>query len=72
MKEIKSEYPIVIVTHNMQQAARVSDMTAFFSVESTGDTNRPTGMLVEYDRTVDMFSHPHDERTLSYVSGRMG
>jgi phosphate transport system ATP-binding protein len=72
MKEIKSEYPIVIVTHNMQQAARVSDMTAFFSVESTGDTTRPTGMLVEYDRTVDMFSHPHDERTLSYVSGRMG
>jgi phosphate transport system ATP-binding protein len=72
MKEIKSEYPIVIVTHNMQQAARVSDMTAFFSVESIGDTNRPTGMLVEYDRTVDMFSHPHDERTLSYVSGRMG
>lgn len=72
MREIKAEYPIVIVTHNMQQAARVSDMTAFFSVESTGDTNRPTGMLVEYDRTVDMFSHPHDERTLSYVSGRMG
>lgn len=72
MKEIKSEYPIVIVTHNMQQAARVSDMTAFFSVETTGDSNRPTGMLVEYDRTVDMFSHPHDERTLSYVSGRMG
>lgn len=72
MKEIKAEYPIVIVTHNMQQAARVSDMTAFFSVESTGDTNRPTGILVEYDRTVDMFSRPHDERTLSYVSGRMG
>ena len=72
MQELKSEYPIVIVTHNMQQAARVSDYTAFFSVE-TGDTSaRPTGVLVEYDRTANMFSKPTDERTLNYVSGRMG
>ena len=72
MEELKSEYPIVIVTHNMQQAARVSDYTAFFSVE-VGDTSaRPTGVLVEYDRTANMFSKPTDERTLNYVSGRMG
>jgi phosphate transport system ATP-binding protein len=72
MAEIKSQYPIVIVTHNMQQASRVSDVTAFFSVESTGDRNRPTGMLVEYDKTINIFTNPTDERTLNYVSGRMG
>ncbi len=72
MQEIKSQYPIVIVTHNMQQASRVSDVTAFFSVETTGDTTRPTGVLVEYDKTINIFSNPTDERTLNYVSGRMG
>ena len=72
MHEIKREYPIVIVTHNMQQASRVSDFTAFFSVETGETSNRPTGVLVEYDRTANMFSNPTDERTLNYVSGRMG
>jgi phosphate transport system ATP-binding protein len=72
MQELKSEYPIVIVTHNMQQAARVSDYTAFFSVEVGDTSSRPTGVLVEYDRTANMFSKPTDERTLNYVSGRMG
>jgi phosphate transport system ATP-binding protein len=72
MQELKTEYPIVIVTHNMQQAARVSDYTAFFSVEAGDTSSRPTGVLVEYDRTANMFSKPTDERTLNYVSGRMG
>ena len=72
MHEIKREYPIVIVTHNMQQASRVSDFTAFFSVEVGETSARPTGVLVEYDRTANMFSNPTDERTLNYVSGRMG
>jgi phosphate transport system ATP-binding protein len=72
MQELKREYPIVIVTHNMQQAARVSDYTAFFSVEAGDTSARPTGVLVEYDRTANMFSKPTDERTLNYVSGRMG
>ena len=72
MHEIKRDYPIVIVTHNMQQASRVSDFTAFFSVEVGETSARPTGVLVEYDRTANMFSNPTDERTLNYVSGRMG
>ena len=72
MHDIKGEYPIVIVTHNMQQAARVSDFTAFFSVESGETSARPTGVLVEYDKTANMFSNPTDQRTLNYVSGRMG
>lgn len=72
MQELKGMYPIVIVTHNMQQAARVSDYTAFFSVETGDVSTRPTGVLVEYDRTGNIFSNPTDERTLNYVSGRMG
>ena len=72
MQSLKSEYPIVIVTHNMQQASRVSDFTAFFSVEQNESSARPTGVLVEYDRTVNIFSNPTDSRTLNYVSGRMG
>ena len=72
MQEIKSEYPIVIVTHNMQQASRVSDFTAFFSVEVGETSSRPTGVLVEYDKTAAIFSNPTDQRTLNYVSGRMG
>ncbi len=72
MQGLKAEYPIVIVTHNMQQAARISDYTAFFSVEAGDESARPTGVLVEHDRTVNIFSHPSDERTLNYVTGRMG
>ena len=72
MHEIKTEYTIVIVTHNMQQAARVSDRTAFFTAELDSDSDRRTGLLVEYDRTDRIFSNPTDERTESYVTGRFG
>jgi phosphate transport system ATP-binding protein len=72
MNEIKSDYTIVIVTHNMQQAARVSDMCAFFTTEVNERSDIRTGMLVEYDRTERMFSNPGDERTENYVTGRFG
>jgi phosphate transport system ATP-binding protein len=72
MHELKSEYTIVIVTHNMQQAARVADMTAFFSVELEDDGARRHGILVEYDRTSKIFTNPVDKRTEDYVTGRFG
>ncbi len=72
MKEIKEGYTIVIVTHNMQQAARVSDRTAFFAVELDDTTEHRTGHLVEYDATERIFSNPTDERTENYVTGRFG
>lgn len=72
MAEIKTEYPIIIVTHNMQQAARVSDRTAFFNTEIGANTTRPTGVLVEYDTTRNIFSNPSDTRTEQYISGRIG
>lgn len=72
MAEIKGQYPIVIVTHNMQQAARVSDRTAFFNTEVDANATRPTGVLVEYDETRKIFSNPSDTRTERYISGRMG
>jgi len=72
MHEIKTEYTIVIVTHNMQQAARVSDRTAFFTAELDSDNDRRTGLLVEYDLTDKIFSNPSDERTENYVTGRFG
>jgi phosphate transport system ATP-binding protein len=70
--ELKREYTIVIVTHNMQQAARVADMTAFFSVEVREDGTRRHGTLVEYDRTTKIFTNPSDRRTEDYVTGRFG
>jgi phosphate transport system ATP-binding protein len=72
MAEIKSEYTIIIVTHNMQQAARVSDMCAFFTTEVNEHSDTRTGVLVEFDRTETMFSTPSDERTENYVTGRFG
>jgi phosphate transport system ATP-binding protein len=72
MQEIKSKYTIVIVTHNMQQATRVSDRTAFFSVLINPESDTRTGVLVEYDRTAKLFQDPHDSRTKAYVTGRMG
>ena len=72
MKEIKADYTIVIVTHNMQQAARVSDRTAFFTTEVNPDSDRRTGQLVEFDRTATIFSKPADTRTEQYVTGRFG
>jgi phosphate transport system ATP-binding protein len=71
MHELKREYTIVIVTHNMQQAARVADMTAFFSVEVKPDGRR-NGVLVEYDATAKIFTTPADKRTEDYVTGRFG
>jgi phosphate transport system ATP-binding protein len=71
MHELKNDYTIVIVTHNMQQAARVADRTAFFSVELREDGGR-TGILVEYDDTPTIFTKPSDQRTEDYVTGRFG
>lgn len=72
MQDLKDEYTIVIVTHNMQQAARVSDMTAFFTAEVHEEQDRRTGVLVEYDQTETIFTNPKEERTENYVTGRFG
>jgi phosphate transport system ATP-binding protein len=70
MHELKKDYTLVIVTHNMQQAARVADLTAFFSLE-VGEGRR-TGVLVEYDSTDKIFTNPSEKRTEDYVTGRFG
>src|SRR5207248_9441261 len=70
MHELKNEYTLVIVTHNMQQAARVADMTAFFTLERTESGGH--GVLVEYDETPKIFTQPADKRTEGYVTGRFG
>jgi phosphate transport system ATP-binding protein len=70
MHELKTDYTIVIVTHNMQQAARVADRTAFFSLEVDGSERY--GVLVEYDETPKLFTAPSDKRTEDYVTGRFG
>jgi phosphate transport system ATP-binding protein len=72
MRDIKSRYTIIIVTHNMQQATRVSDRTAFYSVLRDENSDTRTGVLVEYGRTEQIFEDPADERTKAYVTGRMG
>jgi len=72
MVEIKERFTIIIVTHNMQQAARVSDRTAFFTTEVSEEGDRRTGLLVEYAETDKIFSNPEDERTENYVTGRFG
>jgi len=72
MIELKSEFSIVIVTHNMQQAARVSDHTAFLMVELDADEENRWGRLVEYDETETIFTNPADRRTEDYVSGKVG
>jgi phosphate transport system ATP-binding protein len=71
MHELKQQYTLVIVTHNMQQAARVAEMTAFFSLKVEDDGSRH-GILVEYDSTEKIFTQPADERTEGYVTGRFG
>jgi len=68
INELKSDYTIVIVTHNMQQAARVSDRTAFFNIRKTGDPGR----LVEIDDTTRIFNNPSEQATEDYISGRFG
>jgi phosphate transport system ATP-binding protein len=72
MIELKEEFSIVIVTHNMQQAARVSDRTAFLMVELDADDDNRWGRLVEYDETEKIFTNPADQRTEDYVSGKVG
>jgi phosphate transport system ATP-binding protein len=71
MHELKEKYTIVIVTHNMQQATRVSDMTAFFNAEAT-EKGSKIGYLVEYDHTENIFGNPKEQATQDYVSGRFG
>ena len=71
MMELKDDYSIVIVTHNMQQAARVSDRTAFFTVELSEDEHR-TGRVVEFADTEKIFTNPDDPRTEAYVTGKVG
>jgi phosphate transport system ATP-binding protein len=70
MQDLKRDYTLVIVTHNMQQAARVADMTAFFSLDISD--GKRTGVLVEYADTPTIFTHPADKRTEDYVTGRFG
>jgi phosphate transport system ATP-binding protein len=72
MMELKRDYSIVIVTHNMQQAARVSDMTAFFTVELNDEGRSRTGAVVEYGETDKIFTNPDDKRTEDYVTGKFG
>jgi phosphate transport system ATP-binding protein len=72
MHDLRRDYTLVIVTHNMQQAARVAEMTAFFSLEVSPDGSDRTGVLVEYDATDKIFTQPADERTEAYVTGRFG
>jgi len=72
MRDIKTRYTIVIVTHNMQQATRVSDRTAFFSVLRNEESDTRTGVLVEYGRTQQIFEDPGDSRTEAYVTGQVG
>jgi len=71
MYELKKDYSIVIVTHNMQQAARVSDRTAFFSVE-IGESGDRTGRMVEFDHTTTIFTNPSEQETEDYITGRFG
>jgi phosphate transport system ATP-binding protein len=70
--ELKTNYSIVIVTHNMQQAARVSDMTAFFTVKLDEAEKHRTGSVVEYAATDKIFTNPDDQRTEDYVTGKVG
>lgn len=72
MQELRSEFTIIIVTHNMQQAARVSDRTAFFTAKPDETTGNRTGLLVEFDRTATIFQNPSDTRTEDYITGRFG
>jgi phosphate transport system ATP-binding protein len=71
MNDLKEQYTIVIVTHNMQQASRVSDKTAFFNAEATPKGGK-VGYLVEFDDTLNIFTDPREEITRDYVSGRFG
>jgi phosphate transport system ATP-binding protein len=71
MHELKERYTIIIVTHNMQQATRVADMTAFFNAEATQKGSK-VGYLAEYDSTEAIFSNPKEQETRDYVTGKFG
>ena len=72
MQQLREDFTIIIVTHNMQQAARVADRTAFFTAQAAEGSGDRTGLLVEYDLTAKLFSTPSDQRTEDYISGRFG
>ena len=72
MDRLKDKYTIIIVTHNMQQAARISDKTAFFTSLENSETGERTGELIEFDNAETIFSNPSDERTEGYITGRFG
>ena len=72
MEDLRKTYTIVIVTHNMQQAARVADRTAFFTALASETTGDRTGVLVEFDKTTKIFENPSDQRTEDYITGRVG
>jgi phosphate transport system ATP-binding protein len=72
MESLREDYTIIIVTHNMQQAARVADRTAFFTAQAAEGTGDRTGQLVEFDLTSNIFSNPKDKRTEDYITGRFG
>jgi phosphate transport system ATP-binding protein len=72
MEDLRKDYTIIIVTHNMQQAARVADRTAFFTAQAAEGSGDRTGHLVEFDLTTKIFSNPADKRTEDYISGRFG
>ncbi|HEV7957512.1 MAG TPA: phosphate ABC transporter ATP-binding protein, partial [Marisediminicola sp.] len=72
MQDLRREYTIVIVTHNMQQAARVADRTAFFTAKAAEGSGDRTGLLVEFGNTQQIFENPSDKRTEDYISGRFG
>jgi phosphate transport system ATP-binding protein len=72
MEDLRKDYTIIIVTHNMQQAARVADRTAFFTAQAAEGSGDRTGHLVEFDLTSKIFSNPADKRTEDYISGRFG
>ena len=72
MLELRDQYTLIVLTHNMQQAARVSDRTAFFTAKPDETTGNRTGMLVEYDTTSRIFSNPREKATEDYITGRFG
>ena len=72
MLEMREKYTLIVVTHNMQQAARVSDRTAFFTAKPDETTGNRTGMLVEFDTTKQIFSNPTEKATEDYITGRFG
>ena len=71
MQELKEKYTIIIVTHNMQQATRVADLTAFFNAVATEKSSK-VGYLAEYDSTEVIFGNPKEQETKDYVAGRFG